>query len=141
MNLYGEAFIKTIAYQKSKFGSTTKGIELVKDLWKTKGVEPGALNILDGSGLSPVNRITVHALVTVLQYAKQQSWFGSFYNAMPEMNGIKMKDGYIGGVRSYAGYVKSRSGNEYTFSFIVNNFDGSPGTVRQKIWKLLDLLK
>jgi len=141
VNLYGEAFIKTIAYQKSKFGSTTKGIELVKDLWKTKGVEPGALNILDGSGLSPVNRITVHALVTVLQYAKQQSWFGSFYNAMPEMNGIKMKDGYIGGVRSYAGYVKSRSGNEYTFSFIVNNFDGSPGTVRQKIWKLLDLLK
>jgi D-alanyl-D-alanine carboxypeptidase/D-alanyl-D-alanine-endopeptidase (penicillin-binding protein 4) len=52
-----------------------------------------------------------------------------------------MKDGYINGVRSYTGYIKSKTGNEYTFSIIVNNFDGSPGTVREKMWKLLDILK
>lgn len=57
------------------------------------------------------------------------------------MNGIKMKDGYISGVRSYTGYVKSKSGTDYTFAFIVNNFDGSPATVREKIWKVLDELK
>ncbi len=33
-----------------------------------------------------------------------------------------MKDGYINGVRSYTGYVKSKSGEEYTFSFIVKQF-------------------
>lgn len=141
INLYGEAFVKTIAYEKTKFGSTDTGIAIIKQFWKQRGIEPAALNISDGSGLSPANRVTTHALVTVMQYAKKQAWFSSFYNALPEMNGIKMKDGYISGVRSYTGYIKSKNGSEYTFSFIVNNFNGSPGTVREKMWKVLDILK
>lgn len=145
VNLYGEAFLKSVVQKKIGFGigegTYEKAIGLVKDFWKDKGVESSALNILDGSGLSPANRVTTNALVTILQYAKQQKWYASFYNALPEMNGIKMKDGYINGVRSYAGYIKSKTGIEYTFSFIVNNFDGSPGTVREKMWKVLDILK
>jgi D-alanyl-D-alanine carboxypeptidase/D-alanyl-D-alanine-endopeptidase (penicillin-binding protein 4) len=141
INLYGEAFVKTIAYEKTKFGSTDTGIAIIKDFWSNTGIEPSAINIIDGSGLSPANRVTTNALVTVMQYARQQKWFVSFYNALPEMNGIKMKDGYITGVRSYTGYIKSKNGEEYTFSFIVNNFDGSAGTVREKMWKLLDILK
>lgn len=141
VNLYGEALIKTIAYKKNKSGLTDTGIAIIKDFWSKRGIEKSALNIIDGSGLSPANRITTRALVTVMQYARQQPWFASFYNALPEMNGIKMKDGYINGVRSYTGYIKAKNGNEYTFSFIVNNFDGNPGTVREKMWKLLDILK
>lgn len=141
INLYGEAFVKTIAYEKIKFGATDSGIAIIKNFWKQKGIELSALNMLDGSGLSPANRVTANALVTVMQYAKQQKWFASFYNALPEMNGIKMKDGYISGVRSYTGYIKSKTGNEYTFSFIVNNFNDSPATVREKMWKVLDILK
>ncbi len=141
INLYGEALVKTIAFEKEGFGSTKKGIGLIKDFWNNNGIERSALNIIDGSGLSPANRVTTHALVSVLQFAKQQKWFASFYNALPEMNGIKMKDGYISGVRSYAGYITSKNGTEYIFSFIVNNYDGSAAAVRQKIWKLLDLLK
>jgi serine-type D-Ala-D-Ala carboxypeptidase/endopeptidase (penicillin-binding protein 4) len=99
------------------------------------------MHIIDGSGLSPANRITSKALVAVMQYARQRPWFASFYNGLPEINSIKMKDGYIGGVRSYTGYIKNKNGNEYTFSFIVNNFEGSAASVREKIWKLLDLLK
>ncbi len=141
INLYGEAFVKTIAYEKQQFGSTDSGIAIIKDFWSNRGIEKSALNIIDGSGLSPANRVTTNALVSVMLYAKKQNWFASFYNALPEMNGIKMKDGYIGGVRSYTGYLKSKSGSEYTFSFIVNNFDGSPATVREKMWKVLDILK
>ncbi len=141
INLYGEAFVKTIAHEKRKSGSTDSGIAIIKYFWKQRGIEPAALNIIDGSGLSPANRVTTHALVTVMQYAKKQAWFPSFYNALPEMNAVKMKDGYINGVRSYTGYIKSKNGSEYTFSFIVNNFDGSAGTVREKMWKVLDILK
>jgi serine-type D-Ala-D-Ala carboxypeptidase/endopeptidase (penicillin-binding protein 4) len=141
VNLYGEAFVKTIAYEKIRSGSTDTGIAIIKNFWSKRGIEKAALNMFDGSGLSPANRITTNALVTVMQYARQQKWFASFYNALPEMNGIKMKDGYINGVRSYTGYIKSKSGTEYSFSFIVNNFDGSAGTVREKIWKVLDILK
>ena len=141
VNLFGEALVKAIAYEKLKPGNTDSGLALIKEFWSKRGIEKAALKMLDGSGLSPANRITTHALVTVMQFARDRPWFASFYNALPEMNGIKMKDGYISGVRSYIGYIKSKDGTVYTFAFIVNNFDGNPGTVREKMWKLLDLLK
>jgi D-alanyl-D-alanine carboxypeptidase/D-alanyl-D-alanine-endopeptidase (penicillin-binding protein 4) len=141
VNLFGEALIKAMAYEKFKNGSTDTGIALVKEYWSKHGIEKSALNMIDGSGLSPANRITANSLVSVLQFAKSRPWFSLFYNALPEINGIKMKDGYISGVRSYTGYVKSKNGTDYIFAFIVNNFDGSASTAREKIWKLLNILK
>ncbi len=141
VNLFGEAFVKAISYQTKYFAATDTGINIIKDFWSKHGIEKSALHNIDGSGLSPANRITTNALVAVMQYAKKQPWYNSFYEALPVQNGIKMKSGYIGGVRSYTGYISSKSGIEYTFSFIINNFDGSPGAVREKMWKLLDILK
>ncbi len=141
INLYGEALVKTMAYEKTRFGSTEKGIDVIKDFWSHHGIEQSAINIKDGSGLSPASRVTTKSLVTVLQYAKKQNWFASFCNALPEINGIKMKDGYIAGVRSYSGYIKDKNGNEYTFSFIVNNFHGSASAAREKMWQVLNILK
>jgi D-alanyl-D-alanine carboxypeptidase/D-alanyl-D-alanine-endopeptidase (penicillin-binding protein 4) len=83
------------------------------------------------------HRVTTSVLVSILQYAKKREWFSSFYYALPLINGIKMKDGYINGVRSYAGFIKSKTGREYTFAFIVNNFDGSaarPGKKCGSFW-------
>jgi len=141
INLFGEAFVKTIAFEKTKFGSADTGIAIIKDFWSKRGIEKSALNIIDGSGLSPANRVTTTALVTVMQYARQQSWFSSFYYDLPQINGITMKDGYINGVRSYTGFIKNKKGDEYTFSFIINNFNGNPSDAREKMWKLLDILK
>jgi D-alanyl-D-alanine carboxypeptidase/D-alanyl-D-alanine-endopeptidase (penicillin-binding protein 4) len=141
INLYGEAFVKTIAYKKTGFGSTDKGIEIVKDFWNTHGIESSAINIIDGSGLSPQNRVTTDALAKALQYASTRPWFKSFYNALPEFNGMKMKSGAIGGARSYAGYQTSKDGKEYIFAIIVNNYDGSSSEIVHKMWKILDLLK
>jgi serine-type D-Ala-D-Ala carboxypeptidase/endopeptidase (penicillin-binding protein 4) len=141
INLYGEALIKTLAYQFTKVGATDSGVAIVKNFWSKKGIEPSAMNIIDGSGLSPANRITTSTLVSVMQYAKKQNWFPSFYNGLPEINGIKMKSGSIGGVVSYTGFIKSKKGTDYTFAFIINNYDGSANDVREKMWGLLDLLK
>ena len=145
VNLYGEALLKSIAVTYHANGLSgniyANAINIIKQFWSGLGIDPSSLNIIDGSGLSPANRVTTNALVRVMQYAKDKGWFPSFYDALPELNGIKMKDGYINGVRSFTGYVKSKAGAEYTFSFIVNNFDGSAGTVREKMWKLLDILK
>ena len=141
LNLYGEAFVKTIALKQKGYAATDSGIAILRYFWSTRGIDKSALNIIDGSGLSPANRTTTHALVTVLQYARDKPWFGSFYNALPLMNGLKMKSGYISGVRSYAGYIMSKAGVEYSFAFIVNNFDGGAGAVREKMWRILDILK
>ena len=141
INLYGESLIKTLAYQRTKVGSTDSGVNIIKNFWSMRGIEPSALNIIDGSGLSPANRVTASALVNVMQYAKKQPWFSSFYDALPEINGIKMKSGSISDVVSYTGFINSRKGTGYTFAFIINNYYGDANAVRKKMWNLLDLLK
>ena len=141
VNLYGEALVKTIGYEKKHYGTTDSGVSVIRKFWALEGIDESALKIIDGSGLSPANRVTTASLVTALQYAKKQPWYNSFYYALPEINKIKMKDGYINGVRSYSGYIENKNGEQYIFSFIVNNFHGDPATVREKMWKVLDLLK
>jgi serine-type D-Ala-D-Ala carboxypeptidase/endopeptidase (penicillin-binding protein 4) len=141
INLYGEAFVKTIALEKEGLGDTEKGIDIIRDFWSALGIEKSAIHIVDGSGLSPQNRVTTEAQVKVLQYARTRSWFQSFYLSLPEFNGMKMKSGSIGGARAFAGYHKAKNGREYTFSIIVNNFDGSAGEVVKKMYRVLDVLK
>lgn len=140
INLYGEALIKTLAYNFTKTGTTDKGVEVIQNFWKDKGIEPYAINIVDGSGLSPSNRVTTRSLVTVMEYARKQSWFPSFYEALPTISGFKMKSGSINGVISYTGYLKGKDNSQYTFSFVINNYDGSGNDVRKKMWKLLGIL-
>ena len=141
INLYGEALLKTLAFRYCGNGSTDSGVQVIQRFWKSRGIDAYAMNIQDGSGLSPANRVTTSVLVRVLQYARSRPWFASFYKALPVINGIKMKSGSIGGVVSYSGYVQSASGTTYTFSFIINNFEGDANVVRRKMWALLDLLK
>ncbi|MEO5562409.1 MAG: D-alanyl-D-alanine carboxypeptidase/D-alanyl-D-alanine-endopeptidase [Chitinophagaceae bacterium] len=141
INLYGEAFVKTFAFEKKGFGSTDSGIEIVKDFWEQKGIDENELNISDGSGLSPQNRVTTHAQVEILKYAKKQAWFSYFYTALPEYNGMKMKSGTIKDVKAYCGYHKAKDGKEYIFSFLVNNYSGKASSLVSKMYTVLDVLK
>lgn len=141
INLYGEAIVKTIAYNKMGVGSTYEGIKLIKDHWKSRGIAITEFNMYDGSGLSPLNRVTTKSQVTILQYAKKQSWFNGFYHSLPEFNGMKMKSGTISGVKAFTGYQKSKDGREYIFSFIVNNYNGSASSLVQKMYTVLNILK
>jgi D-alanyl-D-alanine carboxypeptidase/D-alanyl-D-alanine-endopeptidase (penicillin-binding protein 4) len=141
INLYGEALIKTIAYVKTGFGSTDNGIDIVKKFWSDHHIDSAAVNIIDGSGLSPQNRVTTDALVKVLQFASTRPWFNSFYSALPEINGMKMKSGSIGGARSFAGYQTDKNGQGYIYAIIVNNYDGPSSDIIHKMWKVLDILK
>ncbi len=141
INLYGEVLVKTIAYEKTGFGSTDKGVSIVKDFWKERGIEPSALHILDGSGLSPQNRVTADALIKVLQYAKSRPWFNYYFDALPVFNQMKLKSGTIGGAKSFAGYHTAKDGTAYTVAMIINNYDGSAGEIVKKMYLILDELK
>ena len=99
------------------------------------------MNISDGSGLSPINRVTTHAQVEILKYAKTKDWFPNFYDALPEHNNMKMKSGTISDVKAFCGYQKGSDGKEYIFSFIVNNYNGRSSELVYKMYKVLDRLK
>ncbi len=141
INLYGEALVKTFAFEKKGFGATDTGVAIVKEFWKQRGVDDEELNIYDGSGLSPLNRVTTHAQVEILKYAKTKEWFPYFYQALPVSNEIKMKSGTISDVKGFCGYHKSGDGNEYIFSFLINNYNGPVSRVVNKMYKVLDVLK
>jgi serine-type D-Ala-D-Ala carboxypeptidase/endopeptidase (penicillin-binding protein 4) len=136
LNLYGECLLKTLGYEKKNIGSRDSGLSVLKSFWKSNGIDPLSINVSDGSGLSPQNRVTPAALVKVMQYARSRAWFNSFYNALPEINGIKMKSGTIGGAKSFTGYVSG-----YTFAIVVNNYNGSASDIVRKLYKVLDVLK
>jgi len=141
INLYGEALIKTMAYEKTGFGNTDSGIAIIKKYWQERGIEKSALHMMDGSGLSPQNRVTANALVTALQYAKTKTWYPSFYFDMPEYNQMKLKSGSINGARSFAGYHIAKDGISYTMAIIVNNYDGPSVAIVNKMFLILNELK
>lgn len=141
VNLYGEAFLKTMALEKNGFAETAAGVDILKQFWQEKGIPKNALKISDGSGLSPQNRLPVTALTTALMYARKQIWYNRFIAGFPLLNGIKMKSGTISGTKSFTGYCKDSNGKEYVFAFIVNGFNGSSAAVATKMYKVLDELK
>jgi D-alanyl-D-alanine carboxypeptidase/D-alanyl-D-alanine-endopeptidase (penicillin-binding protein 4) len=140
VNLYGEALIRTIALQVPG-RKATEGPESLKAFWVSNGIKASSLNLYDGSGLSPQNRVTTRALVQVLQYAAKQKWSASFYDALPTYNGMKMKSGSISGARAYAGYHHSTSGKKFVFAIVINNYSGSASAAVSKMYKVLDQLK
>lgn len=141
INLYGEALVKTLAFERNGFGRTDSGLAILNRFWKERGLAPEELNMYDGSGLSPLNRVTTRSQVEVLKYARKRPWFAAFYEALPEYNSMKMKSGTINGVKAFCGYQKSRNGHEYVFSFIVNNYNGRASSVVNKMYAVLNLLK
>ncbi len=141
INLYGEALLKTMAFEKKGYGATDTGVAVIRDFWKQKRLDPDELNLYDGSGLSPLNRVTTHAQVEVLKYARLQRWFRYFYDALPEYNGMKLKSGSISDVRAFCGYHRSRDGKNYIIAFIVNNYGGSSTALVNKMYRVLDVLK
>ncbi|MFB2117789.1 D-alanyl-D-alanine carboxypeptidase/D-alanyl-D-alanine-endopeptidase [Parapedobacter sp. 2B3] len=142
INLYGEAFLLAMAQHQTGKTNTRDGAEMLQEYWSTKLALPsGELKIMDGSGLSPENRITTHALARVLTSVKGEPWFASFFESLPTYNGMKMKSGTIGGVLGYVGYQTSKDGTPLVFALLVNNYNGTATPMRKRMFQLLDMLK
>lgn len=142
INLYGESLLKLIGVVSAMEYDTEKSATLVSKYWQNKlSIDPSAMNTFDGSGLSPQNRVTTLAMSKIMQYAKGRPWYDEFLKSLPTINNTTMKSGTIGGVLGYTGYQKSSDGQEYTFTLLVNNYQGPAGQMRQRMFKLLDVLK
>ncbi len=139
VNLYGEQLLKTIAWKSGKTPSTRNGAAAVINYWSAKGLDKNALNILDGSGLSPGTRVTTLAMANILFQVQKEDWFAAYQNSFPENNGMKLKSGSINDVSAYAGYYTDKNGNKYIAVININNYSGSG--ISKKLFKVLDALK
>jgi D-alanyl-D-alanine carboxypeptidase/D-alanyl-D-alanine-endopeptidase (penicillin-binding protein 4) len=139
INLYGENLIKTLAWKAGKPATTANGIEELLTYWTKKGLDKNALNMIDGSGLSPANRVTTYAMATILFHAQQEDWYADFYKSLPINNGMPLKSGSIKDVSAYAGYYTNPAGKKYVVVININNYTGSG--INRKLFKTLDALK
>lgn len=142
VNLYGEALLKAVSLRQNGKTETRDATDMLQEFWSTKlGIATGELRIMDGSGLSPENRITTNALARILASAKREPWFAGFFESLPVYNGMKMKSGTIGGVLGYAGYQTTKDGTPLVFALLVNNYQGTATPMRQRMFRILDTLK
>jgi len=139
INLYGETLLKTIALKSGKTATTSKGVETEINYWAAKGIDKSALNIIDGSGLSPGDRVTTSAMASILFQIQKENWFSDFYKGLPEYNGMKIKSGTINDVSAFAGYHTDGAGNKYVVVININNYSGSG--INKKLFRVLDELE
>nr|WP_294898669.1 D-alanyl-D-alanine carboxypeptidase/D-alanyl-D-alanine-endopeptidase [uncultured Pedobacter sp.] len=139
INLYGEQLLRVLGEKFGKNASTMEGVKVINNYWEKRGIDADALRILDGSGLSPSDRVSTSTMVKVLSFAKNQPWFNTYLKSIPLHNNQKMKSGTIANVLAYSGYAGS--GNEISFSIIVNNYIGSTTQMREKMYEFLNSLK
>jgi D-alanyl-D-alanine carboxypeptidase/D-alanyl-D-alanine-endopeptidase (penicillin-binding protein 4) len=143
-NFYAEQLLKTIACNQTGTGSFDKGYEVLKTFLLSNAIPIAGVNFFDGSGLSRSDAITTQTIAKLLTFNTKQKHFDSFYNSLglagdkndegyftkfgtntSIARNARLKDGYIGGVRSHSGYIKTKSGRLIAFSFIANNYNGS----------------
>lgn len=139
INLYGENLLKTMAWKSGKTPGTRNGAETEINFWAGRGLDRNALNIIDGSGLSPATRVTPAAMANVLFQVQKESWFPDYYKSLPEYNGMKIKSGTINDVSAFAGYHTDNAGNKYIIVININNYSGSG--INKKLFRVLDALK
>ena len=129
------------------------GSQAVMEFWKDKGVDTKGLFICDGSGKSHTNTMTPKQLADVLFKMTLSPVFPVFYNSLPlaGISGtmhkwligtygegrIRAKTGSLGGVRSYAGYVRTLSGKKLIFSLIINNYGCRINILKQRVEDLM----
>jgi D-alanyl-D-alanine carboxypeptidase/D-alanyl-D-alanine-endopeptidase (penicillin-binding protein 4) len=138
-NFFAEQLLKTIGLEKKGFGSVENGILACKEWFSEIGLNPDHIIMVDGSGLSHLNRVTPKQIVLLLRYMYATRNFGAFFSSLPVAgvdgtlsrrmkntraeNSVRAKTGFIGFVRSLSGYAFTADGEPLAFSLIVNNFN------------------
>lgn len=156
INLYAEAFLKTPAVFLNLGNTTEAALKGMSQIWMSKGIDLSGFMPKDGSGLSPSGGITTDNMTEILKYMKSEKSFGAFYNSIPVLGvsgtvaslgkrskaagNVRAKSGSIEGVRAYAGYFTSKSGELMTFSIILNRYNGNASLATKELEKLMIMM-
>lgn len=150
INLYAECLLKMMAYGCNAVGNTNSGMNTLEGYFKNKGFSADDYRLYDGSGLSPVNKLTAQFftqnLIELYQNTSSEAWLnslsvaahptkkgylGKMFENTAAANNLKAKSGYMEGVRSYAGFVKDKKNRTLAFTFVVNDYTCSASEIKK----------
>jgi D-alanyl-D-alanine carboxypeptidase/D-alanyl-D-alanine-endopeptidase (penicillin-binding protein 4) len=135
-NFMAELVLRTVGRGARGDGTVQGGTAAVRDfLVGTLSTDSASIALFDGSGLSPLNRVTASSMIGVLQYAHAAPFWAAFWQTLPESGAprelrrmlrtpaegrVRAKTGTIRQVSALSGYVSTVSGERLAFS-IMNN--------------------
>ncbi|MCU0391185.1 MAG: D-alanyl-D-alanine carboxypeptidase/D-alanyl-D-alanine-endopeptidase [Thermoflexibacter sp.] len=156
VNIYAESMLKMIGLHRKNKGTTEAGREAMIEFLEEKKINTNGLFMEDGSGLSHYNALTPEQLTQVLKIAHQSLIFKDFYNSFAiagktgtaryllggtaAEGNMRAKSGSLTRVRSYAGYVNTKSNHLLAFVIIANNFVGESKDMKKRLEKILGIL-
>jgi len=135
-NWTAEQVLKTLGAAYGSGGSWRGGIE-VERRWlnDVARIDTMAVNLRDGSGMSPQNLLAPDAIIALFAHARTQPWGEAYRSGMaqPGVAGTTLsgrlrqldgrvfgKTGSISNVATLSGYLVARDGREYLFSVLTN---------------------
>jgi D-alanyl-D-alanine carboxypeptidase/D-alanyl-D-alanine-endopeptidase (penicillin-binding protein 4) len=139
-NLHAETLLRAAARASGLWNTPDELMKFPADFYAAAGIAPADVIQTDGSGLSRHDLVTPRAIVALLKYAQQQSWFATYYASLPmagvdgtletQMKNtnaatrIHAKTGSVEHVRTRSGFAETASGRRLIFSFLSNNQGG-----------------
>ncbi len=144
---YAEQILKTLGATINNKGTFSGGLEVVADFLTKLGIPEDRYHLDDGSGLSKKNKLTPDAITTLLNYMYNHKHAGIFLKTLPisgtdgtlkkrlkdkpYKSRVRAKTGYVNGVRTLSGYVKTLNEEVIAFSILVNKIKGSTWQAKQ----------
>src|SRR5205814_501531 len=130
-NYAAELLVRAVGAAVEHDGSTTAGLRVVVSTLQRLGVPTAGVHLVDGSGLSPDDRVTCpallaavglgtrpaeHALRTGLPIAARTGTLATRFVGDPLAGKLRAKTGHIDGVVGLAGVVPTTDG-QLSFAF------------------------
>jgi len=156
VNTFAEHILKIMGVEKEQDGSFDSGTKVVENFLTTKKIDITGFTMKDGSGLSPLDKVTTRQIAGFLLQFMDDAAYDAFYNSLPiagksgsiaslfkgtvAENNLRAKSGFLSWARAYAGYVTNKSNDVLTFSIIVNNYDCKPLEMKTKLEQLMLLI-
>lgn len=136
-NFYTEQIFKSLAISQPAVATNNLSKQIVRNYWRSKGLDVSQLFQEDGSGLTPTNAVSAQFFVDLMQYMYQKSQYkDAFVQSLsvagktgtlagilkktPLEGKVFAKSGTIARVRCYTGYML-HDNNEWAFAIMVNN--------------------
>ncbi len=153
-NLFAEHLLRTLGALRydglgsADPGSVEAGLDALHGFLDAAGIDSYEVGLVDGSGLSPLNRLSPRVLMRLLRYmdahpdrSVRQAFVGSLaiggrtgtlerrFRRGLAYDNVRAKTGYINGARSLSGYVTTAGGSRLAFAILCNDYPTSLAAV------------
>ncbi len=157
VNFYSEMLLKKLAANKYNVkGSTELGLQELKEFMYSMNFDTTLVELRDASGMAPATLLKASDLNNYLVLIRDKEYFPEFFKSLAEggLNGtleyrfgssplkglFTGKTGFVSGVRTISGYLKTEKGTELVVSLFTNNYTAKTSSVDFTQQKILEFL-